>query len=195
MQIRFVASQSVAIAVPEEPVPIRHYLRQPQRLVYALFDPSRIEQLNHECFRLRMRPLTFIMLNIQPIVDLSVKTASDGTVNVQSTGYEIGGIEYFNQHFTLNLVGKLYPYSKHGQTHLQGKADLQVQVELPPLLRFTPKQLIETTGNGLLKSILLTIKQRLMHQLLNDYRNWTRTGSAIQTTSLPPGLPANPPTV
>jgi len=195
MQARFVASQSVAIAVPDEPIPIQHYLRQPHRLVYALFDPSRIEPLSNECFRLKMRPLTFIMLNVQPIVDIRVKTAADGTVTVQSTGCEIRGIESFNQHFTLDLVGKLYPCQNHGQLQLAGKADLEVQVELPLLLRFTPKPLIEATGNGLLKSILLTIKQRLMHQLLNDYRIWSRTGADLQTTTLPQGLSVNPPTV
>jgi hypothetical protein len=31
---------------------------------------------------------------------------------------------------------------------------------------------LEATGNGLLRSVLLTIKQRLMHQLLSDYRTW-----------------------
>jgi len=195
MQTRFVASQSVAIAVADEPIPIQHYLRQPHRLVYALFDPNRIEQLGDGYFRLKMQPFTFIILNIQPIVDIQVKTAAEGTVTVQSTGCEIRGIDYFTQHFTLNLVGKLYPRENQGQLQLVGKADLQVQFELPLLLRFTPKSLIEATGNGLLKSILLTIKQRLMRQLLSDYRKWAHTGAAAQTVSLPPGLPVDSPTV
>ncbi len=45
-------------------------------------------------------------------------------------------------------------------------------VELPPPFSFTPKSILETTGNGLLKSVLLTIKQRLLRQLLVDYRRW-----------------------
>ena len=60
MPIRFTASQSVEIAVPDQPIPIQHYLRQPQRLVNALVDPSRIEQLSEENFRLKMRPLAFM---------------------------------------------------------------------------------------------------------------------------------------
>jgi hypothetical protein len=31
---------------------------------------------------------------------------------------------------------------------------------------------LEATGNGLLKSVLMTVKQRLLHQLLADYRRW-----------------------
>lgn len=172
MQTQFVASQSVQIAVPEQPVPIQHYLRQPQRLVQALVDPTRIEQLSEELFRLKMRPLSFMTLSIQPIVDLRVWAESDGTVHLTSTKCELRGVEYINQRFALNLIGKLSPCQFNGTTHLKGKADLEVKVELPPPFLFTPKPFLETTGNALLKSVLLTIKQRLMHQLLLDYRRW-----------------------
>lgn len=184
MQTRFVSSQSVLIEVPDEPVPIQHYLRQSDRLVYALFDPSRIEPLSNDRFRLKMQPFTFLMLNVQPVVDIQVQTTSDGRVSVQSTACEIRGIKYFNQRFNLELAGKLYPRQNCGRTQLEGTADLKVEVELPAILWFTPQQLLETTGNSLLKSILLTIKHRLMHQLPKDYRKWTRSAMA-ETTPLP----------
>lgn len=40
---------------------------------------------------------------------------------------------------------------------------------------FTPKSLIEATGNSLLKSILVRIKKRLISQLLKDYHQWSET--------------------
>lgn len=172
MHIRFSASQSVELAVEEQPIPIQHYLRQPQRLIRALVDPSRTEQLNHECFRLKMRPLSFMMLSIQPTVDMRIWAESDGAIHLQSIACEIRGIEYINQRFALDLIGKLTPKHIDQTTYLVGRADLQVQVDLPPPLWLTPKPLLETTGNGLLRSVLLTVKQRLMHQLLLDYRTW-----------------------
>lgn len=187
MNIRFVASQSVEIAVPEQPVPIQHYLRQPQRLVYALVDPSRMEQLSAEQFRLKMRPLSFMMLSIQPTVDMTVWADSEGTIHLKSIRSEIRGVEYINQRFALNLVGKLFPCQVNGVTYLKGKADLEVKVELPPPLWFTPKPILETTGNALLKSVLLTIKQRLMHQLLLDYCAWASDKTEVQ---LREGVPA-----
>jgi hypothetical protein len=39
---------------------------------------------------------------------------------------------------------------------------------------------LETTGNGLLKSVLLTIKQRLLHHLLADYRHWVISQTQIK---------------
>ncbi|MCV3216783.1 DUF1997 domain-containing protein [Plectonema radiosum NIES-515] len=172
MATRFTASLSVEIAVPEQPIPIQHYLRQPQRLVNALVDPTRIQQLSEEVFRLKMRPLTFMTLSIQPTVDMRVWAESNGIICLRSVGCQILGVEYINQRFTLNLKGYLSPHERSAGTLLTGKADLEVQVELPPPFSFMPTSILEATGNGLLKSVLMTVKQRLLHQLLADYRRW-----------------------
>ena len=189
MQVRFLASQSVKIAVPDQQIPIQHYLRQPKRLVSALVDATRLEQLSQDCFRLKMRPLSFMMLTIQPTVDLRVWTLSDGTLRLKSIGCEIRGVEYINERFALNLFGRLSPCEIEGIPHLKGIADLEVQVELPPPLQFTPKPILETTGNGLLKSVLVTVKQRLMHNLLVDYRHWAAEQTDISLTNSKTVLP------
>jgi Protein of unknown function (DUF1997) len=172
MATKFTASQSVEIVVPEQPIPIQHYLRQPQRLVNALVDPSRVEQISAEVFRLKMRPLTFMTLSIQPTVDMRVWAESNGMICLRSLSCEILGFEYINQRFNLTLKGHLSAYQSDTDTRLQGKADLEVKVDLPAPFSFTPTSILEATGNGLLKSVLVTIKQRLMHQLLADYRRW-----------------------
>lgn len=179
MNSQFVASQSVEIAVPEQPVPIQHYLRQPQRLVHAIAESHLIEQLSQDCFRLKMRPLDFMSLKFQPTVDLKVWADADGTVHLTSIRCEIRGLEFINQRFSLDLKGKLYPTQNNGVIHLKGRADLKVNVEVPLPFSLTPKPILETTGNGLLKSVLLRIKQRLMHQLLLDYRQWASQDSKI----------------
>lgn len=192
MDIRFTASQAVEMAVSEQPIPIQHYLRQPQRVVTALAASSQIELLSDDRFRLKMRPLSFMMLTIQPIVDLRVWAEPDGSVYVQSVGCEIRGVEYVNQRFKLNLAGKLQPQQLHGATVLSGRADLEVQVDMPPPLAFTPKPFLEAAGNGLLKSVLLTVKQRLMHHLLADYRTWAMASLTV-TSAAQPSMPTNSP--
>lgn len=192
MDTRFTASQTVEMVVSEQPIPIQHYLRQPQRLVNALVASSQIEQLGDELFRLKMRPLSFMMLSIQPTVDMRVWAEADGTVHLRSVGCEIRGIEYINQRFSLNLIGKLQPRQVQNTTVLTGKADLEVRVEMPPPLMFTPRPLLETTGNGLLKSVLLTVKQRLMHHLLTDYCKWAASENTPVSTQSPVLSPNSP---
>jgi hypothetical protein len=191
MHARFFASQSVRIPVAQQDIPIQHYLRQPQRLVNALVEPSRMEQLNQNCFRLKMRPLSFLHLSIQPVVDLKIETYPDGTVHLESVKCEIRGVEYINRRFGLSLLGKLTPKHSNEGTVLEGIADLKVEVELPPPFWLTPKPLLEATGNGLLKSVLLTIKQRLMHQLLSDYYHWVSMEQQKSSASSSPILSTN----
>ena len=174
MNVQFSASQSVHITVPDQPAPIQHYLRQPARLVRALVDPKRTEQLSAEVFRLKMRPISFMHLSVQPTVDMRVWSGSDGAIFLRSAGCEIRGNEYINRRFSLDLFGRLEPCTEGDRTILTGRADLSVGVDLPPPLWLTPRPLLETTGNGLLQSVLVTIKQRLMHQLIADYEAWAQ---------------------
>lgn len=195
MQLNFAASHSVLITVPDASVPIQHYLRQPQRLVYALTDRSRVERLADDCFRLTMRPREFLTLSFQPVVDLKVWAEPNGTVHLQSVGCEIRGIEYINNRFNLTLNGKLYPLSTDGPTQLMGKGDVSVHVELPPLFWMTPQPILEAAGQRILQGIFLTFKQRLGNQLVNDYLQWADTSKPmpvdnVQTQS----LSANPST-
>jgi Protein of unknown function (DUF1997) len=192
--VKFTADRSVEIAVPKQSVPIQHYLRQPQRVVRALVDPSRIKQVGDGEFCLTMRALSFFGFNLQPTVFLRVWVDAEGTVHVVSTQCEIRGIDYIDRRFSLKLEGLLFPTDRGGSTYLQGRADLEVQVDLPPPLGFTPASILEAAGNSLLKSILSTFKQRLMHQLLVDYVTWANTGlqdlEEVQTVE--PPLPRSP---
>jgi hypothetical protein len=184
MVTKFTASQSVEISVPEYSLPIQHYLRQPQRLVHALSDHSRIEQISAEVFRLKMRPLTFISLSFQPTVDMRVWAGSNGTIFLRSLNCEILGFEYVNQRFSLNLKGYLSPYSIDRGTRLEGNVDLEILVDIPYPLLLTPEPILIATGNSLLKSVLLTIKQRLLRHLLVDYHQWIISQTVAQNIEI-----------
>jgi hypothetical protein len=180
MQICFQASETVKLPVHEQEMSLKHYLRQPHRLVKAIADPQLTKQISQELYQLKMRPLNFMDLyHFQPVVNLKVWTGASGTVYLKSENCEIKGIEYINNRFSLHLKGKLSPHLISEKTYLQGQADLQVKVELPPPLWLTPKPLLEVAGNGLLKSVLIRIKQRIMSHLIHDYQEWLNQDQLI----------------
>lgn len=173
MQVCFNASESVEMLIKEQGVPVQHYLRQPQRLVKAIANPQLMKQLTENLYELKMRPINFMeMYHFQPIVMLKVWSDTQGNVYLKSQACEIKGIEYINRRFSLQLKGILYPETNQNQTYLKGQADLEVKVELPPPLMFTPKPLLEMAGHQLLKGVLVRIKQKLVTQLLKDYHQW-----------------------
>ena len=178
MYSKFQAKESVKIPVTETAIPIQHYLRQPQRLVKAIANPQLTKQLSDNLYELKMRPINFMgIYHFQPIVVLKVWAKSDGTVMLKSESCQIQGIEYINRRFSLNLKGILTPQKNQNQTVLEGEADLTVKVDIPAPLLFTPKSILENTGNKLLKNVLSRIKQRLISQLLQDYSQWTATAA------------------
>jgi hypothetical protein len=172
--LNLAAQQSVTLTVPEQSVPIHHYLRQPRRLVNALMNPAQVTDLGDGVFRLQVRAFRFLMLHIEPVVDLRLQVKENGRIRLRSVGCEIRGNRFIDQHFELNLKGFLQPIPGPSQTTLEGVADLAIAVDLPPVLQLTPRPLLETTGNQLLKGILLTLKQRLSRQLVADYQRWSR---------------------
>jgi hypothetical protein len=187
MLTHFIASESLEMTVDEKGTPIHHYLRQPQRLVKSIADPKLMKQLGGDRYELKMRPINFMELyKLQPIVVLKVWSGASGIVYLNSESCEVKGIEYINERFSLKVKGKLAPYQHNQKTYLKGKADLEVKVELPPALWFTPKPILEMAGNGLLKGVLQRIKHRLMSQLLNDYYHWVNSnhGNSYQLIQL-----------
>jgi hypothetical protein len=186
MYVSFNASESVQISVDNQETPIQHYLRQPQRLVQAIADPQLIKQISDDLYELKMRPLNFMEIyHFQPIVQLKVWSGSGSSVYLKSQGCQIKGIDYINNRFSLKLKGVLYPHEKNGQTTLEGQADLEVGVELPAALMFTPQVFLERAGNTLLKGVLGRIKQKLMTQLVQDYIRWASQEVQPEAESAP----------
>ena len=174
MYLSFSASESVQIPVVNQQTPIQHYLRQPKRLVRAIAEPQLIKQISDELYELKMRPINFMEIyHFQPIVLLKVWSGSNSSVYLKSVGCQIKGIDYINKRFSLKLKGVLCPQEFNGQTTLDGQADLEVGVELPTALMFTPRTFLEKAGNKLLRGVLNRIKQKLLTQLVQDYYNWS----------------------
>lgn len=177
----FQASQNLRLRVPNEALPIEHYLRQPQRLVQAITDPRRIEVIGDGLYRLSLRPLQFFGISIAPTADLQVRSQADGTLYLESTGCQVKGPDYLsfvNDSFGMALQGTLVPRRNEHYTELQGRADLQIHLELPPPIRFMPAPVLDRAGKTLLSGILGTIKHRIERQLVEDYRAWVAATQA-----------------
>ncbi|MGB3786387.1 MAG: DUF1997 domain-containing protein [Phormidesmis sp.] len=180
--VRFSASQAVTISVPQQSIPIDTYLSEPKRLIEALVDEKQVEALGPNLFRLKVRPLKFIGLTIQPICDIEI-WLEDQTVRLRSSQCQLEGHKSFNQKFSMNMQGYLVSQTTAEGDKLRGQANLMVSVDLSPAATLMPQSIMVRTGNGLLNGILITLKQRLMRQLIADYCAWAKSHTAAQTSS------------
>lgn len=173
MDTCFQAKQSVELVVPPADQPIEAYLRQSARIVQAIGSSGSVISLGDELFQLQLKPLRFLSLTIQPIVDMRVWTTPDDCLHIKSVNSEILGLEQFdNPQFMLNLIGKLQPTVVRCKTRLRGEVQLMVKVEMPMPIALTPKPILETTGNTIMSGVLSSMKQRLKRNLIHDYKAW-----------------------
>ncbi|WP_024545902.1 DUF1997 domain-containing protein [Picosynechococcus sp. NKBG15041c] len=187
MAIRFHALEAISLSVPDAPRPIQEYLREIDTLVGAIADPERTKKLAPDQYQLQMRPIGFLDLyQFQPIVTLQIWCDRHGHVHIKSIDYQLRGLEAFMKGFCLEVKGLLRPVRHHRRWSLQGQADLQVKLELPPPLWLTPKVLIRKTGDRLLKEILQRIKKQLLTKLITDYEAWAETTGNYSGLSISP---------
>lgn len=174
MNHHFFAAQTLQVAVTEQGGTLKQYLRQTQRIVKSMGDPSRIEQITPDRFRLQMRPLQLFSLKIEPRVEMKIWTDAEGMVHLKSVGCELKGMENMNQHFHINVTGKMHATHVNNKTNLEGSAELDLKIFLPPPFNMMPKSVVTSAVKGLLNKILLKIKRRLMEKMLADYYHWSR---------------------
>ena len=145
----------------------------------ALVDEKQVEVIGPSLFRLKVRPLKFIGLTIQPVCDIEI-WLEDQTVRLRSNQCHLEGYESFNQKFSMSMQGYLVSQSTASGNKLRGQANLMVSVDLPSAATLMPRPILVRTGNGLLNGVLITLKQRLMRQLIADYCDWSKSSSAEQ---------------
>jgi len=188
----FHASQALNVRVPHEAIPIEHYLRQPQRLVQAITDPRRIEPRAEGVYRLSLRPLHFFGIHVEPTTDLRVWDLADGSLCLEALDSEVRGpgyLSHINESFSLGLKGILKPHRKEHHTEVQGEANLTIRLEMPPPIKHMPHGILDATGRTFLNGILVTMKSRIEHHLIHDYRAWVEhtTQSAQDRPSIVQG--------
>ena len=165
------ASQSVNISINPAPVPIRQYLHNTERLVYALADPSQIKVLDHHTFQFSMRSIKFLMLTLEPVADVKIYPNERNEIIIYSDSCRLRHQAALNRRFSFKLQGWLAPRSDN--SGVSGNAELNIHIDLPAAFRLTPTPLLESTGNAIANGILSTIKQRLQRRLVHEYRAWT----------------------
>ena len=165
------ASQSVEIAIFPAPMPINEYLKNTERLVYALADPSQIKVLGRHTFQFSMRPIKFLMLTLEPVADVKIYPNECDEIIIYSDSCRVRHQAALNRRFSFKLRGWLAPRSDN--SGVSGNAELDITIDLPSAFRLTPKSLLESTGNAIVNGILIAIKQRLQRRLIHEYRGWT----------------------
>jgi hypothetical protein len=166
MPLAFSASQELQLSVADRADRLPAYLADEERVVQALLDPSQLEHLGPGSWRYSVTKLQVFQLQIEPVVELRC-LLEPGVITLVASDCQLQGLGLVDD-FRLSLLSRL----SAGPEGLEGTATLGVEVSQPPLLRLIPPRVLEATGRSLLAGILLGIRTRVGHQLVEDFRSW-----------------------
>ena len=166
MSLAFQARQKIDLAVTRNSHRLPAYLLEQERVVGTMLDPSKLTPLGPGRFRYAVTSFKVFQLEVNPVVSIAAVNSA-GKLRMHATDSELDGLGLVDD-FVLKLDATLEATNRG----LEGEALLGVTVSPPPLLKLIPKQVLESTGQSILSTILLGIKARVRKQLVDDFSKW-----------------------
>ena len=155
MPLAFEARQKLDLPVTTNTERLPAYLLEQERVVGAMLDSKKLTLLGPGSFRYNVTSFKVFQLEVNPVVSIGVVN-SEGQLRMHATDSELDGLGLVDD-FELTLNATLEVTHKG----LEGEALLGVSVSPPPLLKWIPSQVLESTGQSILSGILLGIKARV----------------------------------
>ena len=166
MLLSFDAKQKLKLSVTRNKEYLSKYLLEEERVVGAMLDSKKLVPEGEGRYKYTVTSFKVFQLDINPVVLIAVDN-KDGILRMSALESTLDGLGIIED-FSLLLRANLEATSNG----LEGEARLGVSVSQPPLLKFVPKKILESTGHSVLNGILLGIKSRVQQQLIKDFLNW-----------------------
>ena len=166
MLLSFDAKQKLKLSVTRNKEYLSKYLLEEERVVGAMLDSKKLVAEGVGRYKYTVTSFKVFQLDINPVVSISVEN-KDGILKMSALDSKLDGLGMIDD-FNLILKAHLEATS----VGLEGEALLGVMVSQPPLLKFVPKKILESTGHSVLNGILLGIKSRVQQQLVKDFLDW-----------------------
>ena len=166
MLLSFDAKQKLKLSVTTNKERLSTYLLQEERVVGAMLDFNKLIPEGNGKYKYNVTSFRVFQLDVNPVVSIAVEN-KNGVLVMSALDSKLDGLGIVDD-FNLLLKANLQA-TKIG---LEGEALLGVTVSQPPLLKFIPKKILESTGHSVLNGILLGIKTRVQQQLIKDFTNW-----------------------
>ena len=166
MLLSFNAKQKLKLSVSLNKEYLSKYLLEEERVVGAMLDSKKLVKEGQGRYKYTVTSFKVFQLDINPVVSIAVEN-QNGSLRMSALDSKLDGLGIIDD-FNLILKANL----EATDIGLEGEALLGVSVSQPPLLKFVPKKILESTGHSVLNGILLGIKARVQQQLVRDFLDW-----------------------
>ena len=179
------------VSLPASPEQVRLYVRDPQRLLRSGFPPERITQVAADRFRLKMRPLVWMGLSLEPTAILQIGADDKGQAWAQLIDYELIGHPWLVKHLKLDFRARLKTAdasNAQGRTPMEGRAEASATFPTPPFLAWVPEAVLTGGARTVLEGFLWLLRERLGKSLESDFFAWAGESPSQAHGFAPPRL-------
>lgn len=207
------ASTTVPVADLGSPFALDTYMRlSPEN--YSILDPSMIQPMGGNKFKLCVPRVSLFSLWIEPIVDIKVSEPSPSNPRVLLTseacrllGSELIHRMQLNERFVLKFATELTWNSGNSQDSniaksgdngeessssasecqgsITGNLELEILTEVIPPFHLMPRSVLEGTCNAVLKGVMSSLLPLFMRRLAKDYAIWAANGGVLPSQEEP----------
>lgn len=179
------AQAQLNVSLPATPEHVRLYVRTPQRLLHSGFPPERITQVAADRFRLKMRPLVWMGLSLEPTAELEIGADDQGRAWARLIDYALSGHPWLVEHLKLGFHAHLEvaeSMNATGRTPMTGWAEASACFPMPPFLAWVPEQVLTGGARTIMEGFLWLLRDRLGKSLEGDFHAWAGTGMETKYT-------------
>jgi Protein of unknown function (DUF1997) len=184
MSIQASAQANLKASLPATPEQVRLYVRNPQRLLRSGFPSDRITQVGPDRFRLKMLPLVWMGLALEPTAEIEIGANDQGEAWARLIDYELVGHPWLVQNLKLDFRAHLSTSEKvntDGRTPMDGWAQASASFPTPPFLAWMPNPVLTGGARTILEGFLWLLKDRLGKSLEASFWQWAKSGGPEPT--------------
>lgn len=174
--ITFGASQTFIVPVKPEKKTVRDYVANgSKRLILASWDPSQIEDLGADSYRIKFQKLNFLVLQITPEVDCKLMQREDAAAFI-STGWRLPGLEeqVSLDSYSIRVRGEVRTSPPQASMiSFRAKIEFVVSGKVPPILSGVPEAASSLAAEQLSRALLSGAEKRFCETLPVDYKKWS----------------------
>ena len=177
---------------------------------YSILDPSMIQPMGGNKFKLVVPRVTLFSLWLEPTVDITVSEPSpyNPRVLLTSEACRLAGSELIhrmqlNDRFVLKFATELTWESSEesstesfgdmslenspfeGKGSITGNLELEILTEVIRPFHLMPRSVLEGTCNAVLKGVISTLLPMFVRRLANDYEIWAKNGGTLGSQEEP----------
>ena len=147
---------------------VSHYLDNHQSWFERCASPMQVEAIDQQSYSLTLGRFGNFGFEVEPTIALRLLPQQEGIYRIE-TMRTVPQALALRHHYDVDFRAGMHLIPESENTSVQWDLDLKVWIRLPKVITMLPDQLVQSSGDHLLKQIVRQISRRLTWKVQEDF--------------------------